>query len=76
VPPSQSATTMAVALGSGVLAVCAGGQVHVLSLEDGHEVWSGDAAPGAKIVDSPVLAGGALYVVADGALVRLAGEGE
>ena len=71
--PSQSATTMAVALGSGVLVVCVGGQVHVLSLDDGHEEWSGDAAPGAKSVDSPVLAGGALYVVADGAVVRLAG---
>jgi len=74
--PSQSATTMAVALGSGVLAVCAGAQVHVLSLEDGREVWSGDPVPGAKAVDSPVIAGGALYVVADGAVVRLAGEGQ
>jgi outer membrane protein assembly factor BamB len=45
----------------------------VLSLDDGHEVWSAEAAPGAKSVDSPVLAGGALYVVADGAVVRLAG---
>jgi len=74
--PSQSTTTLAASLGSGSVVVCAGAQVHVLSLEDGHEVWSGDARPGGKSVDSPVLAGGALYVAADGALVRLAGEGQ
>ena len=75
-PVSQGTTTMAVALGSAVLVVCAGGQVHALSLEDGHEEWAGEAAPGAMSVDSPVIAGGGLYVVADGAVVRLlAGDG-
>ena len=75
-PVSQSTTTIAVALGSGVLAVCAGAEVHVLSLEDGHKQWAGEAAPGARSVDSPVIAGGALYVVVDGAVVRLAGGAE
>jgi outer membrane protein assembly factor BamB len=74
--PSQSATTLAAALGTGDLAVCAGGRVHVLALDDGRDEWSGEATPGAKSVDSPALAGGALYVVADGALLRLGGYGQ
>ena len=72
--PSQSATTMAVALGSGVVVVCAGRQLHVLGLADGREQWSGEAAVGSGTVDSPVLADRALYVVADGVLASWADD--
>lgn len=70
-PGTQGVTTLAAALGSGTLVACAGGRVHVLRLADGGVAWSGEPAPGAKSVDSPAIAGGALYVQADGAVVRM-----
>jgi outer membrane protein assembly factor BamB len=71
----QSATTMAAATGSGTLVVTSGSMVHFLRLADGSETWNAEAAPHAKRVEGPVIAGGALYVVADGALVRFEGGG-
>lgn len=69
----QSATTMAAATGSGTLAVVSGAAVHLLRVDDGSETWTADVAPHAKRVEGPVIAGGALYVVADGALLRFEG---
>lgn len=69
----QSATTMAAATGSGTLAVVSRGAVHLLRLADGSETWTAEVAPHARRVEGPVIAGGALYVVADGALVRFEG---
>jgi outer membrane protein assembly factor BamB len=71
--PVQSATTMAAATGSDTLAVVSRGAAHLLRLSDGTESWSGEVAPHAKRVEGPVIAGGALYVVADGALLRFEG---
>ena len=74
------ATTLAAALGSATLVVTAGGEVHVLSLADGAESWSGRPMPtaagaaGATDVHSPILVGKALYVVADGELAKLVVE--
>jgi hypothetical protein len=65
------ATTLVAALGSGTLVVTSGGRVHVRSLADGAELWSGAVRPGASDVHSPVLVERALYVVADGVLVRM-----
>lgn len=70
----QSATTMAAAAGSGTLAVVSGRSVHLLRLADGGETWRGEPAPRAKRVEGPVIAGGALYLLADGALLRLEGN--
>ena len=69
----QSATTMAAATGSGTLAVVSGGAVHLLRLADGGETWTAEVAPHARRVEGPVIAGGALYVVADGAMLRFEG---
>lgn len=69
--PVQSATTLAAALGSGTLAVVSGASVHVLRLDDGAELWSGAPVAGAHRLDSPVVAGRSLYVVADSRVVRL-----
>lgn len=69
----QSATTMAAATGSGTLVVLSGAAVHVLGLADGAEAWSTEVAPHARRVEGPVLAGGALYVMADGAILRFEG---
>jgi outer membrane protein assembly factor BamB len=69
----QSATTMAAATGSGTLAVLSGRAIHLLRLGDGSETWTAEAAPHAKRLEGPVIAGGALYVVADGALLRFEG---
>ena len=69
----QSATTMAAAAGSGTLAVLSGRAIHLLRLADGSETWTADAAPHAKRLEGPVIAGGTLYVVADGALLRFEG---
>lgn len=81
-PAAQSATTLAAATGSGTLVVCSGARIHVLRLSDGSEVASIDPAPGASTpassrakttrIDSPVIVGEALYVVAGGALVKTA----
>jgi outer membrane protein assembly factor BamB len=75
-PGTHAVTTLAAALGSGTLVACAGGRVHVLRLNDGSEAWSGEPAPGTKVVDSPAIADGALYVEADGALVRMTADAE
>jgi len=71
----QSATTMAAATGSGTLVVVSGSDLHVIALADGRETWTGPAAPHARRVEGPVIAGGALYVVADGVVVRFEGAG-
>ena len=55
------------------LAVVSGAAVHLLRVDDGSETWTADVAPHAKRVEGPVIAGGALYVVADGALLRFEG---
>jgi len=66
----QSATTMAAAEGSGTLVVLSGRTIHLLDLTDGRERSSLEVAPHAKRLEGPVVAGGAVYVVADGMLVR------
>jgi outer membrane protein assembly factor BamB len=68
----RHATSLAAALGSASLVVTAGGLVHVLSLEDGSERWVGSPQPGVVDVHSPVLAGGSLYVVAEGGVTKMA----
>ena len=75
-PGTQGVTTLAAALGSGTLVVCAGGRVHLLRLADGGVAWSGEPSPGAKSVDSPAIAGNALYVTVDGAVVRMGADAE
>lgn len=72
----QSATTMAAATGSGTLVVLSRDTVHLLLLADGSEVWNAQPAPHARRVEGPVIAGGALYLVADGALLRLDTSGD
>jgi outer membrane protein assembly factor BamB len=72
----QSSTTMAAATGSGTLAVVSHGAVHLLRLADGSDTWSAEPVPHAKRVEGPVIAGGALYLVADGSLLRLDGSAE
>ena len=69
----QSATTMAAATGSGTLVVVSGGGLHVLALADGRETWTTRVAPHGRRVEGPVIAGGALYVVADGVVLRFEG---
>jgi outer membrane protein assembly factor BamB len=75
-PGTQGVTTLAAALGSGTLVVCAGGRVHVLRLRDGSVAWSGEPVPGTKNVDSPAIAAGALYVVVDGTIVKMVADAE
>jgi outer membrane protein assembly factor BamB len=70
----QSATTMAAATGSGSLAVVSGRTLYVLDLDDGGERWAAEVAPKAKRVEGPVIAGGALYLMADGEVVRFEGQ--
>ncbi|HEY6462239.1 MAG TPA: PQQ-binding-like beta-propeller repeat protein, partial [Polyangiaceae bacterium] len=70
----QAATTLAAATGSGSLVVVSGHTVHLLRIDDGSETWAGDVGRKAKRVEGPVIAGGNLYVVADGAVVRFEGE--
>jgi hypothetical protein len=72
-PAIQSATTMAAATGSDTLAVVSRNIIHLLHLSDGSEAWSAEVAPHAKRVEGPIIAGGALYVMADGALLRFEG---
>ncbi|HEY8039150.1 MAG TPA: PQQ-binding-like beta-propeller repeat protein [Polyangiaceae bacterium] len=71
----QSATTLAAALGSGTLVVVSRAAIHLLRLADGSEVWSGAPVAHAMHVEGPAIVGSALYVVADGAVVRLEGSG-
>jgi outer membrane protein assembly factor BamB len=70
----QSATTMAAATGSGTLAVVSGRTLHLLRVDDGSEAWATEVAPHARRVEGPVIAGGALYVMADGSLLRFEGS--
>jgi outer membrane protein assembly factor BamB len=72
--PVQSATTVAAALGSGTLLVLSKATFHVLRLDDGSEIWSGVPVAHARRVEAPVVVGEAVYVVADGAVVRLESE--
>jgi len=69
----QSATTMAAAEGSGTLVVVSGRTLNLLDLADGRQTWSVEVSPSAKRVEGPVITGSAVYVVADGTLVRLEG---
>jgi outer membrane protein assembly factor BamB len=73
--PVQSATTVAAALGSGTLLVLSKATLHVLRVDDGSEVWSGVPIAHARRVEAPVVVGEAVYVVADGAVVRLESAG-
>ncbi len=75
-PETQSATTLAAALGSGTLVVLSGTQVHLLRLDDGTEAWVAAPLPGAKRLEGPVVAGSSLYLVADGHVLRLDGGAE
>jgi hypothetical protein len=72
----QSATTIAAAAGSETLAVVSGHAIHLLRVVDGAAAATADSpvelGPRAKRVEGPVIAGGALYVVADGSLLRFA----
>ena len=68
------ATSLAAALGSKTLVVTAGGVVHLLRLADGSEQWRGPLGDAGSDVHSPVVVGRALYVVADGELVRFGME--
>ena len=70
-PPIQSATTIAAATGSGTLVVLSGARVVLLRLEDGAQLWSGEPVPRAHKLEAPAVVGDALYIVADGTLVRL-----
>ncbi len=70
---NQSATTMAAATGSDTLVVASRAVVHLLHLSDGSEFWSAEVAPHAKRVEGPIITGGALYVMADGAVLRFDG---
>ncbi|HEY1691620.1 MAG TPA: PQQ-binding-like beta-propeller repeat protein [Polyangiaceae bacterium] len=70
----QSATTLAAATGSGSLVVVSGHTVHLLRIDDGSETWAGDVGRKAKRVEAPVIAGGNLYLLADGAILRFEGE--
>lgn len=72
-PETQSATTLAAAMGSTTLVVLSGAQVHVLHLDDGLELWAGAPIPHAKRLEGPVVTGRSLYLVADGHVVRLDG---
>jgi len=69
----QSATTMAAATGSGTLVVASGATIHLLQLSDGTERASTVPVPHAKRLEGPVVAGSTLYVMADGAVLRLDG---
>jgi outer membrane protein assembly factor BamB len=69
----QSATTLAAATGSGTLAVVSGRTIHLLRVTDGGEIGATEVATHARRVEGPVIAGGALYVVADGSLLRFDG---
>jgi outer membrane protein assembly factor BamB len=69
--PLQSATTAAAALGSGTLVVLSKATLHVLRIGDGTEVWSGTPVARAQSLEAPAIVGDAVYVVADGAVVRL-----
>jgi outer membrane protein assembly factor BamB len=69
--PVQSATTLAAATGSGTLVVVSGTAIHVLRLADGEELWSGTPVAHARSVQAPAIVGSSVYVVADGAVVRL-----
>ena len=69
--PVQSATTLAAAMGSRTLVVVSGTTVHLLHLDDGTESWEGIPVPRARQLEGPAIAGEALYVVADGSVVRL-----
>jgi outer membrane protein assembly factor BamB len=55
-------TTMAAALDSQTLVVTAGTAIHVLSLSDGHEVWSGGVSKAIGSVREPVIIGKRVYV--------------
>ena len=64
--PVQSATTLAAAMGTRTLVVVSGSSVHVVDLDDGHEQWAGTPLARARTLDSPVIVGKSLYLVADG----------
>jgi outer membrane protein assembly factor BamB len=68
--PVQAATTIAAATGSGTLVALSGGSIHLLDLATGADSWSTEAAPRARRVEGPVIAGGSLYVTVDGAVTR------
>jgi outer membrane protein assembly factor BamB len=73
-PDTQSATTLAAAMGSSTVAALSGGKVHVLRLADGAELWAGSPAPHAREIEAPVVVDHSLYVVADGHVLRLDGS--
>lgn len=72
--PVQSATTLAAAMGSRTLVVVSGTRVHVVRLDDGAEIWGDAPVPHAKKIDSPVIVGHTVYLVADSRVVRLDGS--
>jgi outer membrane protein assembly factor BamB len=69
--PIQSATTLAAALGSGTLVVLSKATLHVVRVDDGIEVWSGTPVARARALEAPVVVGETVYLIADGAVVRL-----
>lgn len=69
--PVQSATTLAAAVGSGTVVALSGASVHLVRLDDGTTAWSGQPVAHARHLEGPVVVGDALFVVADGAIVRL-----
>jgi outer membrane protein assembly factor BamB len=70
---TQSATTLAAAMGSGTLVAVSGAKVHLLRIDDGTELWADAPVPHAKRVEGPAVVGRTLYLVVDGRVVRLDG---
>jgi outer membrane protein assembly factor BamB len=77
-PFEEHATTMAVAMGSRTVVVTSGPRMVILDLEDGKEQWSSALVSGSSVtqiggitIDRPIVIGRAVYVISDGALLRL-----
>lgn len=64
-------TTLAAALGSNTLVVTAGDGIHILSLDDGSERWSGAVDQAVGAVHDPILVGNTVYVIDSGGLLSL-----
>ena len=72
----QAATTLAAATGSGTLVALSGNAIHLLDLATGAESASIPAGPHAHRVEGPVVTGGSLYVMVDGAITRFDGSAD
>ncbi|MFT3771103.1 MAG: PQQ-binding-like beta-propeller repeat protein [Minicystis sp.] len=66
-------TTLAAAAGNGTLVVTAFDGVHLLSIADGKETWTGMPAQASGPVRNPVIVGSTVYVVDTGGVLALKG---